>query len=116
MNENRVDCNKCGSEFVLDEFRFGVVKKGDLVVRYFTCPVCGERYHVFTSDTEMRNLTEKRKAVQLKIRAAFAKKFKKKTIKRYEDELDQIKKKQMAIMPELKRRGEEILRGGLSDQ
>lgn len=108
MNKN-IECNKCGSEFLLDESRFGVIKKDDLVVEYFSCPVCGEKYHVFTSNSEMRALVKKRKAVQLKIRAAFTKKFREKTLQKYEQELDQIKKEQQAILPRLKCAGEKIL-------
>lgn len=108
---SKVDCNKCGTEFVVNEFCLGSIKKGDLVVWYFSCPACGERYHVFTSDSAMRKLVEKRKALQMKFKAAFAKKFKLKVIKQYEKELDRIRKKQLAMEPALRHRGEEILRG-----
>lgn len=104
-------CNKCGTEFIPDKSQFGEIKKDDLVVWYFSCPTCGEKYHVFTSNSEMRSLVEKRKAVQMKIRAAFTKKFQKKTIREYEQELDQIKKRQESIGPRLKRLGEDIIRG-----
>lgn len=110
MNQS-MECNECGREFLLDETRFGVIKNGDLVVEYFSCPVCGERYPVFTSDSEMRALVKKHKAVQMKIQAAFAKKFREQTIQEYERELDQIKKAQESIWPRLKELGEEIIRG-----
>lgn len=110
MNEIAV-CNKCGTEFIPDKSQFGEIKKDDLVVLYFSCPTCGEKYHVFTSNSEMRGLVEKRKAVQMKIRAAFAKKFREKVIQEYERELEQIKKKQESIGPRLKSLGEDIIRG-----
>ena len=55
MNETTL-CNKCGREFTIDAHRFGSIREGDFVVQYFSCPACGERYHVFTSDKEMREL------------------------------------------------------------
>lgn len=110
MNEVSV-CNKCGMEFIPDKSLLGEIQKDDLVVQYFTCPECGERYHVFTSNSEMRALIEQRRAVQMKIRAAFAKKFREKVIREYERELDQIKQKQESIWPQLKKLGEEITRG-----
>lgn len=112
MNEVSV-CNKCKAEFIPDMSLLGEIQKDDLVVQYFTCPNCGERYHVFTSDSEMRALIEKRRAVQMKIRAAFSKKFREKVIQGYERELDQIKKKQESMWPRLKKQGEEIIRGAV---
>ena len=43
--------------------------------------------------------------------AAFAKKFREKAIRKYEKELDQIKRQQKKLMPELKAAGEKILKG-----
>ena len=110
MNET-TSCNNCGNEFTIDESRFGAIKKDDLVVQYFSCPSCGERYHVFTTDSKMRELVKKRKAAQMKIQAAFAKKFREKVIREYERELEQIKKVQYDMSPTLKRIGEELIRG-----
>lgn len=107
---NTVDCDKCGTSFVLDDTCTGMLKRDNLVVQYVSCPTCGAKYPAFTSDTEMRKLIERRKAVQLKIKAAFAKKFREKTIRKYEKELDQIKRQQQKLMPKLKAAGEDILR------
>lgn len=107
---NTVDCDKCGTSFVLDDTCTGMLKRDNLVVQYVSCPTCGAKYPAFTSDTEMRKLIERRKAVQLKIKAAFAKKFREKTIWEYEKELDQIKRQQKKLMPGLKATGEKILR------
>ena len=67
-------------------------------------------YHAFTSDPRMRELIEQRKAVHMKIKAAFAKKFREKTIREYEKELDRIKRQQKKLLPGLKAAGEKILR------
>lgn len=112
MNEVAI-CSECGGEFIPDKSLFGEIQKDDLVVQYFTCPNCGKRYHVFTSDSEMRALIERRREVQMKIRAAFAKKFREKVIREYERELVQIKQKQESRLPRLKRLGEEIIRGAV---
>lgn len=108
---NMIDCDNCKASLVLDDSYMGILKKGDFVVKYIFCPVCGAKYQAFTTDTEMRQLIEQRKAVQLKIKAAFAKKFREKTIRKYEKELDQIKRQQKKLLPELKAAGEKILKG-----
>lgn len=108
MNDTTI-CNKCEQEFTADEHRFGTIKEGDFVVTYLSCPFCGARYHVFTSDREMRELVGRRKAVQAQIRMGHAKKFNRKTLRKYEQELERIKRKQEKMMPALKAVGEKIL-------
>lgn len=110
MNETTI-CNKCGQEFTIDEHRFGTIREGDFVVQYLSCPACGERYHVFTSDTEMRELVGRRMAVQAQIHMGHAKKFNRKTLRKYAQELERIKRKQEKMMPTLKAIGEKILDG-----
>lgn len=115
MNETTI-CNKCGQEFTIDEHRFGTIREGDFVVQYLSCPACGERYHVFTSDTEMRDLVGRRTAVQAQIRMGHAKKFNRKTLRKYAQELERIKRKQEKMMPTLKAIGEKILHGERGSQ
>ncbi len=113
---NNVQCNECGKWFALDVSLYGVAEADGLTVQYFSCPACGEKYHVLTLNDEMRKLIEERKVVQAKIQAAHAKKFREKTIKGYIKELDGIKAKQEKLFQELKPLGEKILRGeGLAD-
>ena len=106
-----IDCNKCGQQFTVDDSRLGSLRDGDLEVQYFSCPACGERYHVFTSDKEMRELVGRRTAVQAQIRMGHAKKFNRKTLRKYAQELERIKRKQEKMMPMLKAVGEKILHG-----
>lgn len=109
--DKTTSCNKCGQEFTIDEHRFGTIREGDFVVQYLSCPACGERYHVFTSDKEMRELVGRRTAVQAQIRMGHAKKFNRKTLRKYAQELERIKRKQEKMMPTLKAIGEKILNG-----
>lgn len=109
---NNAQCNKCGKWFALDVSLYGVVQANNLAVQYFSCPACGERYHVLTLNDNMRALIENRKAVQAKIRMAHAKKFRKQTIKEYIKELDSIKAQQEKLFQELKPLGEAILHPG----
>lgn len=106
---NNVQCNECGKWFALDSSLYGAAEADGLTVQYFSCPACGERYHVLTLNDEMRKLIEKREAIQTKIRAAHAKKFREKTIKRYIKELDDIKARQEKLFQKLKPLGEAIL-------
>jgi len=107
--EMSVVCNQCGAQFVVDDCCLVSVREGDYEVQYFSCPDCGARHQIFTSDSEMRKLIERRKVVQTQIRAAFAKKFREKTIRSYERELEKIKREQKKRMPRLKAAGEKIL-------
>ena len=115
MNDTSI-CNKCGQEFAVDEHRFGTIKEGDFVVQYLSCPACGARYHVFTSDKEMRKLVGRSKAVQAQIFMGHTKKFNRKTLRKYAQELERIKRKQEKMMPALKATGEKILHGEGGDQ
>lgn len=104
-----IDCNKCGQQFTMDDSRLGSLWSGDLEVQYFSCPACGTKYHILTTNSKMRDLIERRKAVQLKIKAAHAKKFQECTFKKYLREYEQIKKEQEDLLPELRARGEKLL-------
>lgn len=100
----------------MDEHRFGTIKEGDFVVQYLSCPACGARYHVFTSDKEMRKLVGRSKAVQAQICMGHTTKFNRKTLRKYAQELERIKRKQEKMMPALKATGEKILHGEGGDQ
>lgn len=108
---DEIICYNCGHQFCRDRSLFRTIERGDLVIQYFTCPACGKRYHVFTSDTKMRNLIQRQMQVQTRIKAAFVGKFREKTIRGCERELDKIKREQDAIMPALRVAGEKILYG-----
>lgn len=95
----------------MDDSRFSSIKDGDIEVQYFSCPSCGAKYLFFASDSKMRDLVRQRKALQLKIRAGHAKKFKERTLEKYMREYEEIKKEQEKMMPGLKALGEKILRG-----
>ena len=110
--DKSVVCNRCGQRFALKDSCSGTVRDGDLEVQYFSCPACGAKYHILTTNSTMRDLIKRRKAVQLKIKAAHAKRFKERTFKKYLREYEQIKKEQEKIFPELKAQGERILHGG----
>lgn len=109
--EKLIDCNKCGRQFAEADYCLRSIQDGDLEIQYFSCPACGAEYHVLTTDSKMRSLIERRKAVQLKIKAAHAKRFKERTFKKYLREYEQIKKEQVKIFPKLKAQGEKILSG-----
>lgn len=79
---------------------------------YFSCPACGAKYHILTTDSTMRELIERRKAVLLKLKAARAKRFRERVFQKYLREHEQIKKVQEKIFPELKAQGEKLLCGG----
>ena len=93
----------------MDDSCLGSIRDGDLEVQYFSCPVCGAKFHILTTNSVMRDLIERRKAVQLKIKMARIKRFKEHTFKKYLREYEQIKKDQEKIFHSLKAQGEKIL-------
>lgn len=107
----QVMCDRCGKNFVVEKSCCCAIESGDLSVQYFSCPFCGTKYQILTTDTKMRELIEKRKVAQMKLKAAFVNKFRKKTIEEYERELAKLKAEQEHLLPDLKKRGEDILRG-----
>lgn len=107
-----VTCNGCGRDFPLDPYYVDTLRDGDLEVQYFTCPACRTRYHILTTDTAMRQLIQKHKALASAIKAAKAKGFQESTFRKYLARLDKVKAEQMKILPALTKRGEEILKGG----
>ncbi len=109
--DDEIICYSCGRQFRRDRSLFRTIERGDLVIQYFTCPACGKRYHVFTSDTKMRDLIQRRMQVQTQIKAGFAGKFREKTIRGYERELDMIKREQENLKLPLIAAGEKILYG-----
>lgn len=104
-----IDCNKCGQQFTVDDSCLGSIRDGDLEIQYFSCPACGVKYHVLTTNGKMRELIEQRKVVQLKIRLASTKKFKERTFKKYLREYERFKEEQEKMRPELKAKGERFL-------
>ena len=84
-----VYCDECGAQFVVDDSRIGSIKKDDLEAQHLSW-----------------------KAIQTKIKAAHAKRFKERTFKKYMREYNQIKKEQEDMMPALRATGEELLHGG----
>lgn len=110
MEENKIQCDRCGELFEVKEAVFGQIERDGLKVKYFSCPACGVKYHILTSNSKMESLIKKREIVETKIRLSFSKKLPEKTIRKYERELDEIRKQQVALSEELKVLGEEILR------
>lgn len=106
-----VDCDECGAQFVVDDSRIGSIKKGGLEIQYLSCPSCEAKFLIFVSDSKMRSLVERCKAIQTKIKAAHAKRFKERTFKKYMREYNQIKKEQEDMMLSLRVVGEKLLHG-----
>jgi hypothetical protein len=104
-------CSSCGYEFEISDSCCGAVTDGDISVQYFSCPSCGWKHQILTTDPEMRALIEKRKSMQRKTVAGRSHKFREKTLRGYVEEDAKIKARQEQLLPALKKRGEEILHG-----
>lgn len=104
-----VTCNNCHRDFRISADLVHYHYAGDLHVQYMTCPYCSGKYHILTTNTDMRNLISSRRNVQGMIRLAMAKRWRKETILKYEKQLDDIKAQQYRLFPALKKRGLAIL-------
>lgn len=106
----RTTCNNCLDEFEIEAGSIQTVNIEDVEIQYFTCPSCGKKYLILAIDEEMKRLIADREELQKRIKAARLGKFREKTIRRLLGEQDKIMKRQKKLLPELKRRGEELLK------
>jgi phage terminase large subunit GpA-like protein len=100
---------KCNQDF---EFSTEIIKKlneGEYEVQYMTCPHCGKNYHILTIDDAMRELVNKRRGVENRLKWAQKKKMHAKQIRKLIREQAQIKAQQKTMLPELAKIGAEIL-------
>lgn len=110
MFQKLIDCDVCGYGITANDIHVRMLRSGDLEVQYFSCPVCHTKYQILTTDRKMRKLIERRKAVQMQIKAARAKKFKERAFKKYLRENERIKKEQEKMLPSLEAQGEKLLK------
>ncbi|MDE7365707.1 MAG: hypothetical protein K2N27_12675 [Ruminococcus sp.] len=104
---SKVICDKCGNDFAINQSDFEEIRRGDITVQYFRCPACLAKYHICTTNFEMRRLIRKRVEIQNDIASSpNARKS-----RRLKDRLDKIIAQQKKVFPELKKLGEEILNG-----
>lgn len=113
---NLTSCDRCSKEFYLSPALVRKVEYGDLHVDYLFCPYCGAKYAAFVSDSKMRELVAARQRIRDKFKAGHQKKFREKTLRKYQEELDKIKAQQREILPELMKRGQELLDGKAEEQ
>ncbi len=104
-----VICDKCGHEFAINQNNCGEIHKGDITVQYFYCTECNAKYHICTTNTEMRKLISRRVAIQNKITEDRVKLLPRGTVQKLQNEFNRILAKQKKLMPDLKKCGEKIL-------
>ncbi|MDE5945956.1 MAG: hypothetical protein K2G63_01415 [Oscillospiraceae bacterium] len=107
-----VTCDKCGHDFAIAPENCGEIHKGDIIVQYFYCTKCNAKYHILTTNTTMRKLIEQRVAIQNKITRCRENILPLGTIQKLQHKLDRLIVRQKKLMPNLKKRGEEILNDG----
>lgn len=110
MSRHEVICDDCQKQILTEDSSiFGSFVVGDLVVHYFRCPHCGRKYHVLTTNTELRQLITKRKGVEQQLQLAHQKHFKAKTIKSLIYNLDVLKAEEVELADGLKVLGMNLL-------
>lgn len=108
MNKN-VTCDQCGHDFIINQANFEELRKGDIIVQYFRCTKCNTKYHVCTTNTEMRKLIKERLEIQNRIADYREKPLPVGTAYRLKHRLDKVIARQKQLMSNLKKRGEKIL-------
>lgn len=106
---NKIKCEKCKFEFTLTNNNVFMIEEGEYQVTFFACPKCNAKYHVLTTDEDLRGLIEKRKKQENLVRMARTRQFTKKTTQKYLNELGEVKKKITKRAEDLKPKGDEIL-------
>ncbi len=106
-----VVCDKCRRDFAINQNNCGEIHKGDITVQYFYCTECNAKYHICTTNTEMRKLISRRVAIQNKIAEGRVKLLPNGTAQKLQNELNKIIARQKKLMPILKKHGEKILNG-----
>lgn len=116
MGAKEVVCDRCDTVYFITEKTIKVIRDGDLEVQFFSCPQCGLKCQIITTNQEMRDLIEKRKELHQKIRMAMAKHFRGQTIRGYERQLEKVKAAQERLLPELKQAGRRLLDDNSAEQ
>lgn len=77
-----VKCDKCGRMFSFGMARRETVEAGEYQAQYFSCPLCGEKYHITTTDkTQREQINELNRMIRRRM-LGVKKKLKLKTLKR----------------------------------
>lgn len=105
-----VICHRCGFEFVLNDETIKAITHEDLEVKYSECPQCGHKYHILTTDPEMRELIDRRAQIAGKYKLVKGKHFREEYYEKLERELAAVKKRQFEIYPRLKQLGVQLLK------
>ncbi len=107
---NKCVCDKCGHDFAVNLVNYEKIRRGDIIVQYFSCPECLARYHVCTTDSVMRRLIRKRLEIQAEIAGGRVKPMSARKAHRLQNKLNKVIAQQDKLFPELKKCGEKILK------
>lgn len=103
-------CDACQKQIDMnDSSALGSFKAGDIVVQYLRCPHCGKKYHMLTTNSELRQMIDQRKTIELQLKMAHAKHMREKVIRRRLKELNKLKNKQTELADALKIIGTQLL-------
>ena len=83
-------CNQCGRRISIKGIRISERTQGEYCVSFFTCPHCGQAYHINTTDTKQRELFGLRDETRKKISLAVGFRYRQKTLDKYRKEVAKI--------------------------
>lgn len=104
-----VKCDKCGALVRLTSSIIRHTKTDDYDTVFLFCPTCGHKYHIMTTDSEMRASIQKRAKQEAAVAYAKSHNFTKKTIARLSNSLAATKRYQKEREDDLREIGRKIL-------
>lgn len=77
-----IQCDACKRPFSFGIVRNQIMQEGEFQINYFRCPLCGEKYHITTTDTAQREMLEELNRMIRRRMLGGKKKLKLKTLNR----------------------------------
>lgn len=108
-----IQCNKCKSNFEINETNIGAFSDGDIEVKYLSCPNCNSTWQILTTNSEFRNLINQGQTLASKISIAQKKHFRPTTIKNLLKKYEKNRKEQLKLRDELRDVGEDLLKNAV---
>lgn len=108
-NSSVILCDFCEKRISIRGIHLEGITQGEYSVSYFSCPHCGKRFHVGTTDERQRALILERDKSMRQTTAAIKNHFREKTIRAHRRQTEKLEKKIRSRAPELKEIGMKIL-------
>lgn len=108
MPITEIYCDACGKQ-IETQGNIGKFKQGDLEVEYLRCNHCGKKFHIMTTNSELRALIAERKQIESDLKEAHDRRARAKVIRGHIKKLNKLKNKQLYLADGLRVIGTQLL-------